>query len=146
MDRSANIDDVNLILRLYEMRREPRLREARAWFASSFKFQSWEECIQACPPGTDANAFFRQVTTYWEMVASIVASGVLQKDLFFQSGRELLLVWERLRPMIASWRAATRDQMLYHNLETVGAEFAKWMNQRSPGSYEAFAERMRGLR
>jgi hypothetical protein len=81
----ATFDDVNLIVKLYEMRREPRLREARMWFAASFKPRTLDEFRSLCPPGSDANASYRMVTTYWEMVASFLINGVLNPELFYQS-------------------------------------------------------------
>ena len=68
-------DDANLILRLYEMRREARMRQARAWFTSKCKgVQSFEELMKLAPPGSDENASFRQVVTYWDLVASFIAA------------------------------------------------------------------------
>ena len=66
----ATYDDVTLILQLYEMRREDRLREARKWFTGSFKVKSYDDFTALCPPGSEPNASYRMVTTYWEMVAS----------------------------------------------------------------------------
>ena len=100
--RRATYDDVNLILRLYEMRREARMREARKWFTGSFKVKTFEEFQALCPPGSEPNASYRMVTTYWEMVASFLTSGVLNAELFYQSGRELLFVWERVRDIVPS--------------------------------------------
>ena len=85
-------DDANLILRLYEMRREERMREARAWFTAHFRPKKWEELATLVPPGSAENASYRMVISYWDMVASFVVTGVLNKELFFQSGRELLLL------------------------------------------------------
>ncbi len=93
----ATFDDVTLLLRLYEMRRDDRMREARQWFAASFKPKTYEEFLSACPPGSEQNASYRMVTSYWEMVSSFVTAGVLNDELFFQSGRELLFCWERVR-------------------------------------------------
>src|SRR3977135_2799931 len=90
----ATYDDVNLVIKLYEMRREERLRDARRWFAASFKVKTFDEFTTLCPPGSDPNASYRMVATYWEMVASFLTSGVLNAELFYQSGRELLFVWE----------------------------------------------------
>src|ERR1700692_1633460 len=95
--RPATIDDVNLILRLYEMRREARMREARRWFISSFKLKSYADFPALCPAGSEENASFRMLVTYYEMVASFMTSGVLHAELFYQSGREMLVVWERIR-------------------------------------------------
>jgi hypothetical protein len=49
----ATYDDVNLILRLYEMRREDRMRDARKWFVASFKVKSYEEFQALCPPAAN---------------------------------------------------------------------------------------------
>src|SRR6185369_9803203 len=92
----STYDDVNLLLRLYDMRREDRLRQARAWFASKFRATSMEDFQKLCPPGSDENASFRQVTSYWEMVASFINQGVLNEQLFFENTREMLLVQHAL--------------------------------------------------
>src|ERR1700730_17104079 len=109
----ATYDDVNLVLKLYDMRREPRLREARRWFVASFKPKTLAELLALCPPGSEENASYRQVTTYHEMVASFITSGVLNPELFYQSGRELLVVWERLRKVLPEIRAANKNPLEY---------------------------------
>jgi len=139
----ATFDDVNLILKLYEMRREPRLREARMWFAASFKPRNLDDFRTLCPAGSDANASYRMVTTYWEMVASFLTSGVLSPELFFQSGRELLFTWERVRPIIAGLRESYKHPRELKNLEDAAQAYVAWWNQTAPGAYEAFAERVR---
>jgi hypothetical protein len=137
-------DDANLILRLYEMRREDRMRKARAWFTAKCKgVQSFEELMKIAPPGSDENASYRQVVTYWDLVASFVASGILHKELFFQSGRELLLVWERVREFLPSMREAYHDSNYLKNLETVGTEFAAYMKGHGESAYEAFLKRIK---
>jgi hypothetical protein len=84
------------------------------------------------------------VLTYWEMVASFVTSGVLHKELFFQSGRELLFVWERIRDIVPGIRETTRDQMAAAGIEAVARDFMAWWEIRSPGAHAAFAKRVRG--
>ena len=137
-------DDAKLILRLYEARREERLREARAWFAASFKVKDLAGLQALCPAGSDDNASYRMVTTYWEMVASFITSGVLHRELFFQSGRELLLVWERMRDLAPLVREANRDATFLANTEAVAHEFTEWWERRSPGAPAAFSTRVRG--
>ena len=144
MAATATYDDVNLILRLYEMRREPRLREARTWFSANFKPKSLEEMNKLAPMGSENNASMRMVVTYWERVASFVTAGVLNEELFFQSGRELLFVWERVRPMLAEVRTTFKDANAYKNLETVANRYIDYLNRTAPGSYEAFAARVGG--
>lgn len=141
----ATYEDVNLVLHLYEARREERMRQARAWFASAFKAKSFEEFNTLCAPGTDQNANFRMVTLYWEMVASFVTADVLNQQLFFQSGRELLFVWERIRDLLPKVREKNGDPAFLKNMETVAAAYIEWMKANNPGAYEAFSKRVRGL-
>ncbi len=135
----ATYDDVNLILKLYDMRREEKLRAARTWYVTNFKPKNMEEMTKLAGPGTDGNAMFRQSISYWEMVASFVTSGVLNEELFFQSSRELLLFWLRIKPVINDVRAAFKDPTAWKNLETVSEAFAKYMGKEA---YEAFAARI----
>ena len=136
-------DDANLILRLYEMRRDDRMRRARTWFTSQFKVKTWEELQKLAPGGSDENASYRMVVTYWDMVASFITTGVLHKELFFQSGRELLLVWERMRDVLPEVRQQYKDPTFWPHLETVGNEFAEYFKKRSPEGYEAFLKRVK---
>jgi hypothetical protein len=140
----ATYDDVNLILRLYEMRREDRLRDARKWFTGSFKVKSFEEFQAMCPPGSEPNASYRMVTTYWEMVASFLTSGVLNAALFHQSGRELLFVWERIRDILPTVREKYGNPRELKNLEDAATAYIAWWNGTAPGAYDAFSKRVRG--
>jgi len=137
-------DDANLILRLYEMRRDDRMRSARAWFTAHFRPKKWEDLATLVAPGSDENASFRMVISYWDMVASFIVSGVLNRDLFFQSGRELLVVFERLRVVLPGIREAYKDPSYMANLERVGTEFAAHMQAQSPDAYQAFVKRITG--
>lgn len=139
----ATYDDARLILSLYETRREDRLRKARAWFSGSFKPKSLDDFTALCPPGSDENASYRMVTTYWEMVASFITGGVLDQELFFQSGRELLLVWERLREILPALREKNKDPFAYANLEAVATAYIEYLERRGPGTYAAFSARQR---
>jgi hypothetical protein len=139
---TATYDDVNLLLRLYEMRREERMRAARAWFTANFAANSAEQFFQLCPVGSEENASYRMVTSYWEMVASFITAGVLNKELFFQNTRELLLVYLRIENLLPALRELYKDPLALHNLETVATEFKEWMEKRAPGSFEAFAARV----
>lgn len=140
----ATFDDVNLILKLYEMRRDARMRDARKWFAASFRPKSYEELLASCPPGSDQNASYRMVTSYWEMVSSFVTNGVLNAELFFQSGRELLFCWERLRDLVPAVRKANNNPIEWKNLEEVATRYIEWWTAQAPGAYEAFSTRVRG--
>lgn len=142
MKSCGTYDDVNLILRLYDMRRETKLREARAWFVKNYWVKTLEESVRLCPPGSEENAYFRMVTTYWDMAASFIAGGVLHKELFFESNRELLLVWERVKPVIPAIREAYKDPRYLGNIEVVAADYVEWVKGRGPQAYEAFVQRV----
>jgi hypothetical protein len=144
MHAKATYDDARLILKLYEARREDRMRKARAWFVASFKPKTLSDLKALCPPGSDENASYRMVATYWEMVASFVTSGVLNKELFFESGRELLLVWERLRDVVPAIREDFKDPKYYANLEAIATDYIEYLKQRGPETYKAFSARVRG--
>jgi hypothetical protein len=136
--------DVDLILRLYDMRREMRMREARRWFAAHFKAKTMDEFNVTCPPGSEPNASYRMLTTYWEMVASFITNGVLNEELFFQSNREFLFVWERVRDVLPELRKTMTSPIELLNLETISAAYIQWWNRRAPGAYDAFSKRVRG--
>lgn len=137
-------DDANLILRLYEMRREPRMREARAWFLAQFKgVTTFKELQALAPAGSEANASFRMVTSYWDLVASFIASGILNRELFFQSGREMLIAWERVRELLPAIREQYKDPNYLKNLELVGTEYVSYFKGQSAEAYDAFLARIR---
>ena len=144
MPTQATYDDANLVLRLYELRREEKLRTARAWFVKSFKAQSLGEMRELCPPGSDEDAYTRMVVTYWDMAGSFVTSGVLNFELFAASGNELLLVWTRIRKIVPEVRAAFNSQRAYENIEKVGQMMIDRMNASNPETYAAFEKRVNG--
>jgi hypothetical protein len=113
------------------------MRAARVWFVSKFKCKTMEEFGKLCPPGSDANAHFRQSTSYWEMAASFVNAGVLNPELFFANCREMLLCWVRMKPLIAEMRQANGDASVMANAEKAGDAFADWLVKN--GGAEAYA-------
>jgi hypothetical protein len=136
--QQATYQDAELILRLYDLRREEKLRAARGWFAANFSAQSLAEALEKYPPGSDHNAYYRMVSTYWEMAASFVVKGIVHDELFFENSGELLLVWVKMKNMIEDMRQVRKNPILYRNLEKVATRHIQWMNQQAPGAFEAF--------
>ena len=133
---TATYDDANLILRLYELRREDRMREARRWFLAEFKsVTSLADIMRLCPPASEEDASMRMVTSYWDMVASFLNAGVLNRELFYESGRELLIVWVRLEAAIPEARGAMGAGLM-RNLEQAASAYSEWINKQEPGSFE----------
>jgi len=136
----ATYDDANLILRLYELRREETMRKARQWFAS-FPSNNPDEIQKVTTFGTQENAYMRMVLSYWDMAASMVTSGVLNEDLFLESGGELLFTWEKVRHIVPESRTRMNNPGYLKNLETVAQAAIKRMWQEA---YEAWSAMVRG--
>jgi hypothetical protein len=144
--RRATYQDAHLVLDLYEARREDLLRQARDWFIHEFHVRNYDEYQALCPPGSPQHAWFRMVVTYWDMAASMIAAGVLEPTLFFKSGRELLLVWQRIRDVVPAIRAANRDERTWHNLERVARAYVAWLNEHGPDVYPSWAAGIAALK
>ena len=140
MKNQPTYDDAKLILELYDLRRETRLREARKWMGQQPQFSSREEWLRICPPGSEENASFRMVVTYWDMAASFVATGVLSRELFFRANNnELMFVWEKIRVVLPELRAASGNSIQYRHIEEIGNAFIEHWKHEAPGYYESFA-------
>ena len=133
----ATHEQVNLMLKLYELRREPKLREARDWFGANFHVQTAEDVMRLCPPGTRENTYMRMVLGYWEMVASIVNRGLIDEDLFFENSGEQWMVWEQVKPVLEAWRTMFGSQKVFRNMEEHAKRLEDWREKHSPGSNEA---------
>jgi hypothetical protein len=105
MPDNATAADAELILKLYDLRREAEMRKARAWFASSFWPKNADDVIQVINAANpQENAWFRQVSGYWEMAASFVLRGALNEDLFFDSGTEMWFALAKVYPFLKEIR------------------------------------------
>jgi hypothetical protein len=143
MDKPTH-HDVDVILKLYELRREERMRKARSWLAG-YRASNAAEHQAACPAGSEQEASFRMVTSYWDMAASFVASGAINKDLFLQSAGELLFVWEKTRSTIGDTRKTMGNPNYLSNLESVAQDMIANMNKANPAAYDTFSARVRGM-
>src|SRR5579863_9028298 len=135
-------EQVNLMLRLYDTRREVRLREARDWYMSSFHPATIEEMQQLCPPGSKENASMRMVVSYWEMVASIVNRGLIDEEFFFENSGEQWMVWERLKAVVGAMRARYKNPNQFGQLEEHVRRLEAWREKRAPGTTEAMRQMM----
>jgi hypothetical protein len=97
--------DAELLLQLYDLRRESVMRESRAALIAKYLPKSSEEALAILRRDHPLNAAFRQVTTYWEMVYGMVKWGILHADFMMESSSEGLLVYARVEPWVAQIRA-----------------------------------------
>jgi len=145
MDQQATYDDVNLILKLYELRREERMRKARGEVAGLKPVSSFAEFQSANPMGSDTEVALRMVTSYWDMAASFVTSGVLNQELFIQSGGELLFTWEKIKDVVPELRKTFNNPKYLANMEAVAKAAIDMMNRGNPKAYETFSARVKAM-
>lgn len=107
------------ILKLYELRRESRMREARIWFLSEFAPQSAMDIIKLFQNGERASAHFRTVVSYWDMASSLVLNGAIDEKLFLDANTEHLFIYAKIAPFIAEVRQIFNEPDFFMNLETL---------------------------
>ena len=100
-----------LIMKLYDLRREAVMREARTWFFT-FNPESIED-IRRTAFG-ERSAYFRMVTTYWDMACSFVNHGAIDAEMFNDANGEQVLVFSRLQPFLEEIRAAGTPTYMQH--------------------------------
>ena len=102
----ATPHDAELILKLYELRREEVMRKARAFVISEFFPESFDDikALWSDREHPERSAYFRQVVTFWDMAAALVNHGSLDAGLFFDANSEHLGVWTKIAPFIPQLR------------------------------------------
>ena len=119
MPKTPTAQDAQTIMQLYDLRREPEMRKARAWFAGWWPSTAEEILKVIQGGGTQENAWFRQVSGYWDMAASFVLRGALSEDLFVDSGAEMWFIFAKLQPFLKDIRQQANSPHLYARIEKV---------------------------
>ncbi len=109
--------DVLAILKLYEIRGEALMREARAWFFTEFAPRSGKEVVRLLVSGERQSAFYRMVTSHWETAAAFVNNGGIDERLFLEGNSEHVVVYARLQPFLDEIRATIGEPDYLLNLE-----------------------------
>src|SRR5262245_9508973 len=115
----ATPQDADLIIKLYDLRRDETMRKARNYVFFEFFPQSVDdvkEIFTNAQKYPEQNAYLRQVVSYWDMVAAMVNHGSIDRALFFDTNGEFFIVWAKLCDFIGDLRAFTGQQFLA-NLE-----------------------------
>jgi hypothetical protein len=140
MKNPPTYDDARLVLELYDLRREETLRKARKWVGTLPVLQSRDDFLRLCPSGSDENAWFRMVTSYWDMASSFVVTGVLNRELFYRgNNNELLFVWEKVHRAVPEMREVNKNPLYLTHLEHVAKDFIDWLSQYAPEYYDQVA-------
>jgi hypothetical protein len=130
-------DQADLLLRLYEIRREPKMREARDWYFSKFHPATLEDIQKQAPMGSPESAYMRMVISYWEMAANMVNRGLIDEAFFFENTGEQWFVFERIRPFVPAMRERSKNPHMYGHLEKHVKKLEAWRKKNAPGSVEA---------
>jgi hypothetical protein len=132
MPKKPSADDARLIVQLYDLRREAEMRKARHWWATEFFPESADDFMKvAWAVGTQENAWLRQVSGYWNIVASFVLKDVLNEDLFLQPGfsGELFVIYAKIHPLVKELRKKLDDPEFFRTIEQVVTR-TKWGRNR----------------
>ena len=111
--------DAELILKLYELRREPVMREARNWFFT-FNPQGPQDFLDALT--SDKSGYYRMVVSYWDMACSLVNNGAIDAQMFNDANGEHLFVYAKLEPFLEDLRRESGNPEFLVHLEKVVKE------------------------
>lgn len=110
-------NDVLAILKLYELRRDEKMRAARAWYFSDFAPKNVMDIIKLYRDGEQASANFRMVTSFWDMAASFVLNGAIDEKTFLDANTEHIFVYAKIQPFLADIRQLFGEPDYLNNLE-----------------------------
>ena len=127
-------EQAQLHLQVYDLRREPRLRQARDWFQQSYYAETLEEAMRIAPMGTEKGTNVGMVIGYWEQACALLNYGLLHEDLFFETSGEFFGVWELLKPVVPQFREQFKDPTMLENLEKAAQRYEVWQERRAPGN------------
>ena len=115
----AKQSDVMAILKLYELRRDDKMRAARVWFFTEFNPTTTTDIAKLMMSGEAASANFRMITSYWEMAASFVNNGGIDEKLFLDANTEHIGVFAKMEPFVTEIREVFGETNYLTQLETL---------------------------
>jgi hypothetical protein len=113
----SKVESADLILKLYDLRREDKMREARNWIFS-FNPTSVDE-YWATMMDPQVGGYLRMVTSYWDMAASLVNHGAIDADMFNDTVGEHIMVFAKIQPILAELRERFQNPTAFQHLEKV---------------------------
>ena len=111
----SKVESADLILKLYDLRREDKMREARNWIFS-FNPTSVDD-YWATMMDPQVGGYLRMVTSYWDMAASLVNHGAIDADMFNDTVGEHIMVFAKIQPLLAELRARFQNPKAFQHLE-----------------------------
>lgn len=111
----SKVESADLILKLYETRREPLMREARNWMISFFP-ESAADVMQAIM-NPETSAYYRMVVSYWDMAATFVNHGAIDEEMFSDIHGEHFIVFSKIEPFLPELKEMMGNPKMLANLE-----------------------------
>src|SRR3982750_3752204 len=111
----SKVESADLILKLYDLRREETMRKARNWFFS-FNPTSVEDYFKTMMD-PEVGGYLRMVTSYWDMAAAMVNHGAIDPDLFNETAGEHMMVFATIEPLLAQLREKFENPEAFKHLE-----------------------------
>ena len=148
MPKKPTPTDAELLLKLYDLRREAEIRKARNWWLVEFWPDTADDVMKVAQAmGTQENNWFRQVAGYWELAASLVVHGTVNETLFLEpafSG-EMFLIFAKLHPFLQDVREKMQNPRMLANVEQVIMK-SKASRERVQGVEQRLAARRKQMK
>lgn len=112
-------EDVMAILKLYELRRDEKMRAARAWYLAEFAPKTAMDIVALFRDGQEASSNLRMVTSYWDTASSFVLNGGIDEKMFLDANTEHIFVYAKIADFLPEIRELFREPEYLRNLETL---------------------------
>ena len=142
METKPTYEQAQLHLKVYDLRREGRLRQARDWVFKNYHVKSLDDAMRLAAPGTEAGAFTGMVFSYWEQACALLNYGLLHEDLFFETSGEFFGVWELVKGIVPQGRERFADPEFLGHMEKAARRYEYWKERRAPGHIAAMRQFM----
>lgn len=149
MAKKPTAADAELILKLYDLRREAEIRKARNWWLTAFWPETADDFMKiGMNLGTQENNWLRMVSGYWSMAASLALAGTVNPDLFLEpsfSG-EMFVIFAKVKPFLKELREKSKNEQMFANIEKLinsskaSREFLKYMEGNLANRRKMMAE------
>lgn len=113
----SKVESADLIMKLYDLRREETMRKARNWMFG-FNPTTVEE-VEKTMMDPEVGGYLRMVLSYWDMAASFVNHGAIDADMFNETAGEHIGVFAKMEPFIAELRTKWEQPEAFKHLEKV---------------------------
>ncbi len=113
----SKAESAELILKLYDLRREEKMRQARNWIFG-FNPTSAQD-IMTTMMNPEVGPFLRMVTSYWDMAAALVNHGAIDAEMFNDTAGEHVMVFAKFEPFLAELREMFQEPKSFYHLEKV---------------------------